>query len=282
MTPINQIFSSSRFALYLKKYWAENMSKIILSYAVLLAMALLYTVGLPWLKDTYLTPSHIDPMITNETLFFGIMFVIAASAFGTMFYSQLTTKHQRIALFTNPASQLEKFCTFFLIYVIGFIIVYIAAVFISDAVRVWIYSNYSDAEATIRYLSFKEFFSLGFSNDYDFINANQEYERFKTFAISMQWIGVFSMLATFSLGCCVWPKNAFLKTFAFISVFQGAFTFMMILGMKCFKKDVVTIGSYADSWYYIWGLQTISVVIIIFMFWLGYARFKEWEVIKRW
>ena len=142
---MNQIFSIDRFTAYLRKYVAENRSALLLTALALVLLPIFFCLVWPWITGCYdSTPFYLpgitpkDPMWGSEKTFYVLLWFITMLV-SSKFYSCLHSKSSRINVFMTPASSLEKFISFFIIYGLCSIVIFIAAVFVSDALRVLVY-----------------------------------------------------------------------------------------------------------------------------------------------
>lgn len=294
---MNQIFNCSRFAAYFRKYAVENRNKLIISYGLIILIAIAFCIVYPYINRTYSVPYsqytllksyHIDPMWNTEVAVFNFVWVIFAMVYGSVMYEILKDKTSRISLFTCPASAFEKFLTYFSVNIVVMTIVYFGAFFLADAIRVWIYSGHQDEGLTVGYMPFRYFITLGNLNS--IVNPEKMDTVDVCFGVSFLVASVIFLQAFYALGSSVWPKNSWIKTTCFQLVFNGALTAICLIGVKAFLPKAPYIEprfefmrqlGVSESTFLIW-FDIIVIVIIVLTWLLSYARFKEWEVIKRW
>lgn len=303
----NQIFDFNRFSTYFKKYLVEKRSSFLVCLGMFLLFPLLFCLGWPYMKGYY-TPQAVehfvvrgnvtDPMWYSELTLFLVMWLVA-SVFCYLFYAELTKKRERIALFTCPASNFEKFATSFIIFVILFPILAFLFILFADAIRVWVYGASSEGLNYVHYISPRYLLSFGCDMKYfdlDFYGGSMSPEQrasmmeyFKIMGAVKFSICLFGGLlsqALFALGSCVWPKNSFVKTGCFLMAFGMASSILFYWGIKVFyggdfHLEPRSLGLENELAHVVlW--DCVAVGIIIFTWLVSYFRFKEWEVIKRW
>lgn len=285
---MNQIFAPARFADYLKKYLCENQTSLLVMAGAIILLPLSFCLIWPFISSCYaespfylpgLTPQ--DPMWTTErgiyiALWFGVM------CCASKFYSSLSTKQSRIAVFTIPASSFEKFVSYFLIYVIGVLAVYVAAVFLSDAVRVIVFRwVYPDADY-IHFISPSYLVSMGSSV---VIEGGQiSPEEAQNIARASSFIGsavIFNGLLIQSLcalGATIWVKNPLFKS---ICAMIGLLILAMALfswGVNIFYGGFVGLKPRFDEDFTTVYTAISFSALIIFTWTVSYFRFKEWGV----
>lgn len=297
----NQIFDTERFSAYFKKYVAERRTPLLSYLGVLFLFPIAVCLLIPLLKGLYdpIAVEHfiergniLDPMWGSELTLFVFLWLLVCLKCGD-FYSMLTGKRERISLFTCPASNFEKFSTYFLISVILFPIIFFGIFLFVDAIRVWVFRAATGAEC-IHYISPLYLLSFGTAEkfwDIDFYSAAQSAELMDFFRntmaarFSMALLGGLLIQALYALGCTVWPKRSFLKTSCFSLAFLITAGILFYEGSRLFygndslsPREFGFSSPISELIFY----DLIAVCIIIFTWIISYMRFKEWEVIKRW
>jgi len=275
----NQIFSPSRFFAYIKKYSMENHKLLIALSALPFLLMIFYCICFPFIFKIYQTPyvdeilsgnSTYDHMWLQEVEMCRFIWLLIAICCGR-FFSLLMTKQSRTALFTCPASSLEKYLTYFIFYVIALPAIFIAGAFIGDAIRVWIYSGTAVKGLLVDYISPSYFFTSAYASP---------------FVLTVIISGGILTQAVFAFGSCVWPKNSIIKTGCFLLAFNIVTSILLMLGLQTvkritpnsiFKLDWVLTQSQVSTIF-----NCILIAFAIFFWVLSYFRFKEWEIIKRW
>ncbi len=289
----NQVLSLRRLGIFLKKYLIENKKNIILSCLSIIGLPILLIVLYTYTTGIYnINFKFIDPAWDYELRVFSIMLTIWAFLFGSKVYAILANKNRRIEYLTSPASNLEKFLTTFIIYIIGFTSLAIISFFIADWLRVLIVPLYAP-EAHPACIPLKFILTFGNYNpnspNYQDINGVLDNNGFLLFTI---WITTtLTGQAFFTLGSSVWPKNPVVKSLCASIVITSILIILYILGMKIIMGDShgFILRPYFSSLLknigqtgFIWLKYGIDAVILIYTYWLSYLRFKEIETINRW
>ncbi len=304
----NQIFDASRFSAYFKKYVVEKKNSLLISFSAILLFSIALCVGWPYIKGYYspeavknfvVHANILDPMWYSELKFFILMWVIAC-VMGCETFSTLTKKKDRIALFTCPASNFEKFATYFLIYIIIFPVLTFLCFLFADAIRVWVYSATTDGASCIHYIS--PHYLLSFGCDMKYINTDlylynsaitpderAELIKFLETSAAVQFsltlFGGLLMQALFALGSAVWPKKSGLKTLSFFWGFGIVASILFYQGIRLFWGNAPieprSFGIQSEMTQIV-IYDAIALCVIVFTWVVSYYRFKEWEVINRW
>ena len=283
------IFSFNRFTAFLRKYVAENRSSLLLTSLGLILLPIFYCLVWPWITGCYAsTPFYIpgltpkDPMWSSEKTFYILLWFIAMLG-ASKFYSCLRSKSSRISVFMTPASSLEKFASWLLIYGLGSIVIFTAAVFLSDAIRVIVYRlAYPDVD----YIEFITPSYLLFSDSAQMISMGavspEQGEAIHNGAVSLLYGNILAGLtlqALMALGSAIWTKSPLLKTlctgFGILCLSAILFT----LGLKVFffgSFRSIRPNEIADNLE--WLFIVLMIVQIIFTWCVSYFRFKEWGV----
>src|SRR6218665_1210883 len=102
---MNQLFSFSRWLLFVRKHWAENRKKYLLG---LLALAGIIVVW--FVFNVLLSPSDSMDRTTQYGTYFVGLFLVGCLYASTLF-SDLSSKSKGINYLAVPASHLEKLFT---------------------------------------------------------------------------------------------------------------------------------------------------------------------------
>ena len=289
----NQIFDSSRCLAYLKKYVTDNRNSLLVKAGVLLLVPLVMCIAWPYFFTGCYIPhlqypplmKGIDPMWMQETTLYCFLWVIT-TCWTSLFFIELRRKEDRISLFTNPASNFEKFVVNFFIYVIAFQLLYVFFWIFADAMRVWIMrAVYSTSHnVTIDYIPLSYLLSFGETNIFEAsspASASIGLNGWISFCTTL-YVGL-GLQAMFALGATVWPKNNALKTVCFLIAFMilagTLFSWGVLLFHSHYRPESSWIGSSSHRLLF---SNIIMGCCIVYIWCLVYFRFKEWEVIKRW
>lgn len=284
---MNQIFDSQRFLNYMRKYAVENRKKILYSLIILLFSPIFIILTQIYLLGYYDLPSSSDRAWSAEVMIFDMMFVVYAAAFGAAFFEQLSTKQSRISFLTFPASNFEKFLNNFLIYGVAFVVVFICTTFFADCLRVWLGSAVAVEGATVEHIPLNYILMQGntVTPDNSLPSLTSRVGMFALTSVSVFTMTALGAFATFMLGSSVWPKRSFVKTLAFIFIFNMVWSTIAVVAAYFYKTAGRTIhigsnGIDAITSFIIFDCVAVAICIIFML--TAYLRMKEWEVINRW
>lgn len=274
----DRFFSSSRFMNLCRKEmvesWKANLLRILLMYGVM-AIILVWNGYF-----TYKSYNVVYPKNDNNSWRFAVIFFLwALWGFGCLSASftmeRMKSKTGRISALMTPVTPFEKFFSRWLLSTVVFLVVFLIAFKLADYTRVLVYSAVYPHLTIIEPTKLSQVM-IGKSDDYYclFRTSNQ-------FLVMLSSYFFFQSL--FVLGSVVWPKNAFLKSFAAISIIGLIYILTGVaLGNMLFEK-----GTYYDpplqlepdqEWL---GLSLCLSAFAIFNWVLAYYRYKESEVIQR-
>lgn len=288
---VSQIFSPARFAAYFRLYLYGSRRKLLLAVGQIFIITFIFMIFCYYMggKDQYIGMSNVkltsyDPMwgACHEVR---MMFAIIFSAFaGSWMYSSVSSKNTRLTTFEIPSSQLEKFFTWWLIYFPIFVIVMLVCFYVADVLRVvWImvssdYGQYAHITPIKNLLTFTVP-----PYPYDSFNIPEPYQT--AFTALAVYGSLITINALFSLGSIFLHKLSFLKTVVFLFVFMIIVSILSTLGYNVFfGDDVYELTSRLSSRELSTLVISWSVVIVLngYFYWLGYARYKETEIVNRW
>lgn len=268
-------FSLSRFMNLCRKEmvesWKANVLRIILLYGVM-------AVVMVW--NGYFEYKHVhndqqDPM----WIFLLITFVWSLWGFGCLSASftmeKMKSKTSRISVLMTPATSFEKFFSRWLIFTVVFLVVFLITYKLADYTRVLIYSLAYPENETIAPVNLSHL--AGYSEHYNLCDDTWEFGGLMA--------GYFFFQSCFVLGSTIWPKNAFLKTFAVGTII--AIVYMIVggsLGNALFESGRYTPwkGDILSSKECRYSMLICVCALLSLMNWtLAYFRFKESEIINR-
>ncbi|MDR0891279.1 MAG: hypothetical protein LBN24_01520 [Mediterranea sp.] len=277
-------FSMSRFALLCKKdlmeNWKKNLFRLIVMYGALTIIFLWYGYfnykSFDCIVDQPLA-AVFSNLEDSQCSFEMVALVWTLFLMGTISASFLMepmkTKTSRIAELTLPATPFERFIVRWLVFTVGFLLVYFLLFRLADWTRVAVFSiAYPKADA-IRSLPM-----------FDYLVGSQTGHWTLVPGALQLWLLILLYLfvqSLFVLGSALWPKNAFLKTFAVGFILFVVYA-LIVTGEVMWLTDRHT--SLPNFWTLTtsWGAIGVLSVLTIFCWTLAYFRFKESEVINRW
>lgn len=282
-------FSFGRFAAYFRLYVMANKRKLLLAVSQILIITFilfifgLYTGG----TESYETiatmggAQGIDPMWGSCNMIMVLISFVVAALAGSWMYSSVSAKHTRLMTFEIPAAQSEKFLTWWLIYVPGFFIAMFLCFYLADVLRVlWIMAG-TDYGDYAHIIPIGSMLTFSYPSPTDSFSQNAA----QTLLIVMSYGVLFNLNALFSLGNIFFHKLSFLKTSACLFVLMIVFSIITQIGFKVFfpgDNIELTQRISEDSAGAPWVFGTIFAIMGLFFYWLGYARYKETEIVNRW
>ena len=233
----NQVFDWNRFIAALRKEIVENKRQLLLG---LLAMFLLFTIIMVLaniITNQFFSSSYYnseDSNILTEILpatFISSVYTIVVAVAASLAFRNLTSKAGRVALFTTPASNVEKFVVNLLVYVIGVAIAFFVCIQLADLARIAVLGLF---ESKTFHVPGPMNFISALINSSDTImsitgNGLGNAMNFKVLtALSL----VFGP-AIYFMGSVLWPRWALVKSFAcqqVISILLNAIVFAILYG----------------------------------------------------
>lgn len=283
---MNNLFSIKRVALILKKDFIENWKRYILYF--------LGMVGIITLVQTIISNSAYHLFVTQQVSYdllnpailsrAFLLFIAFGIIFAAMAMEPMKDKAQRISYLSLPASDLEKYFSRWLIVTLGYIVMFFVALWLADWFRVAICSfRYPTIEVELLNLKYLVPLSGEDSKYYLMPGINR-------FVLLTAIYFLFQSL--FVLGSTFWAKLSFLKTFAVIA---GVITLFQIICRELtfvlygdFNEFTRNLGTYLRINEGVTENQVVTTIIIIISVFtlvnwvIGYFRFRESEIIKRW
>lgn len=259
MNTTNQIFSWKRYTAALRKECVEKRLIILLG---ILAMYLFFLVGLSW-GSKY---EEIARMINFFTIVFG--FMISSALLPSMAFSQLKSKTGRVELFTVPNSMTEKFAVRVTIYIIGFLLAFVACVQLAD------WTRYAFINRVVAPNNLIETFRMAVGTKamtWGSVGDVFEYQSFT----SIMYIAPF-----FFMGSILWPRWSALKSFAAATVirFVESFIFYFLVGFL-FRKSLEW-GTLNFNHQYVEFDSVINIILIVASLVLAWYLFKRKDIVS--
>jgi len=284
---MNNTFNIKRFGYVFRKDLMENWKRYILLFITMLGIMAIAFICFSLINYNIMENSFSNHSGINSNML--IMTLLMFAGFGLLFASTLmnpmNNKIKRISYLINPASNLEKYLSRWIIMTIAYIIVFFIALYVVDILRVGITAAaYPDMDVKFLDLSklIRENDEVGsryyiFRNNYYFF-----------FALSIYFL----MQSLFVLGSTFWEKTTFVKTFSVVTVLIIFFFLFCYFAIKLFYGDFDDFGNVMNSFEFMYKrnfdenlvLKFTSCVISVFTLinWVfAFFRFRESEIIKR-
>ena len=234
----NQIFVWQRFTAALRKEVVENKRQLLL---VLLSMFLAFTVIMVIGNVLFskLLGEQASSIIMDYmpaaviTTAYSIVVAVAAS----LAFRNLTSKTGRIALFTNPASNTEKFIVNLLVYVIGAGVAFFACAQLADLARIAVLTPFKSP--TFAVAGPMNFFKILMDSSYNLMNmgnslgATNIVMETPSFYRTLTLLSLLLGPAIYFLGSVLWPRWSLVKSFAsqqLINFVINIFVFIILFG----------------------------------------------------
>ncbi len=278
----NKAFSSERFSALVKSDLTVNkgnyIKHAIAVVGVFAALASLISINavidINSLKHMdELTGRLLDSAVEARQLSYGSMYLaismwllcIGLTVFGSLTFSNFSTKKQRISALMVPASRAEKFYQRLLIYFVGGTLLLIAGFFVGLLIC---QIAFSGGEAPIN--SFFNFLDSEFSG---------------CITLGCILLALFGN-SLYALGSSLWPKLSWIKTWVVIMVVQWALTAItMILAAANINWEALfmlfsTLDK-ANVWILIWSGLAILTLLNIVCWGFAWLRYKNTQIIQR-
>lgn len=283
-------FSPARFNAYMRCYAASNSRKLILAAAAIFILWFIiaiipvlvsnFSLYREMLVDSYRDEYTRDPMWEVEGMFGMIALAVLMTIAGSMVFSGMHGRGERQTLLTLPVSNLEKFITWFLVYIVGALVVYMVSFYVCDVLRVMCVKMFTPAGAYAHVLPIWKMMIFCVQNSFPGIH---EWIMLLCLIYGMILLGS----SFFALGSIIWQKASYLKTFvglAALNTIVSAVTtwsWFMFHGSAASVEPVIHID-FELGWPLTLGCIGVTVGVLYFMFWLGYRRFRDTDLVERW
>lgn len=271
-------FSMPRFVNLCRKEmvesWKTNLLRFVMMYG-LMAVAFVWSGYLEYKNPERLLDYGLkDDAIWRVELFAFLWAIVIMGMLSASFVMErMKSKTNRTAMLMTPATMFEKFFSRWLVFTFGFLIVFLIAFKLADFTRVGIYlMSYPELKGIIAPVPLSHL-----------VGEEQYWTAFtdcKTFMAGVS--AYFFTQSLFVLGSTVWPKNAFVKTFAALVVIVIAYVSIgAALTKAFFTGNGFSEPIFSDDT--LWIIMTTTFLALACFNWvLAYFRFKESEIINRW
>jgi hypothetical protein len=192
----------------------------------------------------------------------------------------MNSKLKRLSYLVNPASNIEKYLTRWLITTIGYIFAFFIAFWIADIIKVAICSAILP-DVDIQLLDLSKLRNPGddFRNGY-YMLPWQVFDAMIFFYLFLQ--------SLFLLGSTIWEKVSFIKTFTALSAIIFVYIMVCRWAILLSYGDLDGFGNVMSSFFQdTTETQALTYIIIVFApltlanWTLAFFRIRESEIIKR-
>lgn len=221
------------------------------------------------LNESTLSNVYLEDLIKSRRYSYASMLLalcywivsIALTIFGSLTFSSLSSKKQRISTFTLPASLSEKYTIRMLFYFIGGSITLIIGCLLACLIAQFTFAGSA------------------------FIDILKDWNKIwdgESFYITM--LGVIAIIlgnAIYTLGSSLWPKLSWIKTWLVVMVIQWVGGIFLITGLFS-GIDFSYIVKFLDSGeVFFWIITSILTIMIIVCWYLAWRRFRNTQIIQR-
>lgn len=271
-------FDLHRFVSLCRKEMVENwriyILRSIMVYGIF-AIIFIWNGYFQYANMGALTHHRVDPILELEYWMFFLGLIILGGISASFAMERMKTKTSRLLVLMTPATVFEKFFLRWLLATCGFIFVFLIAFKLADWTRAGIYMlAFPDIDVISSFPLWKLCcHSGGCCGD---LSGGDSYT-------ALFVSGYFLIQSSFLLGSVIWPKNAFVKTFAALACVLIVYILLAVGITQLFLP--------ADSYVPNPGISeatmrhiviTFNVSLMLFNWVLAYFRFKESEIINRW
>lgn len=285
----NKIFALPRFMAYFRLYTKSNSRKLLLSAGLIfIATFSIFLLNFYFISDDRYetladTPvpgfEGYDLMWSGCNMIISFVFVLFASMAGSMMYSSVASRRQRLVTLQIPATQLEKFLTWWIICVPVFIICSFAAFYLAEILRVLWIKMFSAYGSQAHIMPLKYMFAMQSTDPV----SHASFTNTDLFLTGLTYGFVLLTNALFSLGSIVFHKMSYLKTFITLFIWTIVCGILINVGyIVLFHADPVTSAIDTNKLSATIWSAAIQLAICAYFYWLGYRRYKETNVIDRW
>lgn len=278
MNQVTDSFSFPRFGKVLKKYISENWRQLAMGAGLVFGAMIIFECLISIVNSEYYSSEYIerfqegdiiiDPLWSQvETIFFFMLFILG-SVCASMMFSGLGSKEKRIYSIVFPADQLEKYAVRFVIYVLIFPVLYMAAFYVGELVRMGLLTYLVESTDSLFIMPMNYIFTILRTGELNTGNI-----------ISI--VGFFAVQSAFALGSILFPKGPFVKTFVIVAIICILF-FLVVSGTAIMLTPENFRANPLSTRQTEIMIMSIFSAIVLFNYIMAYYRFKEMEVINRW
>lgn len=271
--------------LYIRSWWrtlASVYGGLMLAYMGITILMLLAVGGSMYDEPQIPGWSYSLPDYSRDS-FWGIeggiavlMGLLFGFVSGGMMFISMRNKDSRLRTLIMPASDLEKFLTVFIFYIVAPYVVFAVSLILSDLLRIaaiYAFYDFPQAAHILPWYNLPELYDLWFTSPS---------------ATAVIFCMIMSQHATFALGSIVWYRNSIIKTGVFLYILSIACSVIASL------SSAVAVSAMSDHLqvYHprfdpsettfavlVWVATIVSCIVTYI---LAYVRFKESALNFRW
>lgn len=271
-------FSTARFAAYFKSYISVNSGYMrraffVTSATVILIYVLMFaTYGF----DVPGNNSNGDDSAWDPITFVYVLGLFLMATFmGNAIFRSMNGKNARTDTLLLPVSLGEKFLTWFIIYAIGGMLMYMITFYVVDVFRVIVsHILYPTDGNGARILPVSTMLCWP---------SNEDLPKSIIMLITA-WSSIFSVQALFACGSIFWYKTQYILSYAliifmgFVSVITAASVLYLLYESNITQRFDFQLHHTA----YIILELCFAALYIGFMYWLAFKRLKQTEIVSKW
>lgn len=270
-------FDGHRFVNVCRKEMVENWKSLLLRLVMMYG-----TLAIVFVWNAYLVYSpqrgiewETVGIWDCEIMAFAWGIVVMGCFSASFIMERMKTKNSRTATLMLPATQFEKFFARWLIFTFGFLFAFLVAYRLADWTRIVLMMMvFPGADSVAQVPLFSHLVGERDMVDTLFTSSGD---------LMLGVRGYFFLQSCYVLGSAIWPKNAFVKTFAaMMAIFIVYVTVGGLLAATLLEGRHLELmdGPSEDT---VELLFTIGLFVLTLFNWvLAYYRFKESEIINRW
>lgn len=278
----NDTFSIDRFGNYLKKFMTENHKTLLLYAVIIFVIPILFDLLVPYFSNysdyrevhPWNTPGE-DPLWDAFSGFLCFTFSLIGCISASMSFKSMSGKRVRISTLTNPASRLEKFLTYIIVFLAGYVIVFFLGIVVAEALRILSVNMFVSNPQNLYFMPLGRILTLGIAFESSLSGS--------TWSTLMFGV-IFTYFAIFTLGSIVFERRSFALTFVTLLLLTCVIQLVGFSSITAMGRNIQPRFDFINNWSMtgVWVLRGLFAIIILGLYALSYLRFKESEIINRW
>lgn len=290
----NRTFLPERFRLYMRLYLAHNGRRLLMMAAVMLLAMLAFTflpyffMGFDPYADALERMHTEDPMQTYQRVIYVLLGAFFATVAGTMLFGVLRGKNARLSMIQLPASQLEKWLAYFVIYFVAFAVLYIVGIYVCELMRVGVMQLFRPAGYQLAQIM----------SPARLLYLHEDSVSVWTALLPVTIIlgAIIDLHAVFAAGSAFWARLTYIYTCIYLGVMAFACSVLFGVSMLMFRTNPtfrfteqietmvndnsVSVETIASG--FVIFLMILFVGLFVGLHALAYARFREADIVNKW